>query len=226
MMQMYRRTAVLSTLLLGLVACGSGNQTAPSAQVLLGTVQQRVSAIIPGGGTALAIQPQLTRAMFADVPGEILYVTIPSRGAFATVAKVAVNQGTSTWQAADNITLSTRDGVLVATRGLGVDLMSADNSGLRQALAQGGGNYSKVLYSLDGEDQTVPVSLNCTLTAQSSETVVVVERAYETTRLGESCTGSEATFGNTYWRGHDGTLWASEQWVSGAIGMMRIEKIQ
>ena len=74
----------------------------------------------------------LTRARI-DAPGTpLLLADVEGIETVATLAIVARNKTVETWQTGDRVSLSLDQGLVTATRGLGEDLMSADNSGTRR----------------------------------------------------------------------------------------------
>ncbi|SED91515.1 YjbF family lipoprotein, partial [Rhodobacter sp. 24-YEA-8] len=55
-----------------------------------------------------------------------LIVRIPKTGQSALLHEAGARDGVRRWQASDNVQIYTRDGMIIGTRGLGNDLMSAD----------------------------------------------------------------------------------------------------
>ncbi|SFE72541.1 YjbF family lipoprotein [Roseivivax sediminis] len=94
--------------------------------------------------------------------------------------------GAVLWLAPDGAGFTFRGGLLVATRGLGDDLMSTDVSDLAALMSAGEDGLAERFQSrLDGEGQTVLESYVCTVTVSGM-------------RVSEDCTGMTEDFVNTY----------------------------
>ncbi|GAB4288346.1 MAG: hypothetical protein Kow0058_08030 [Roseovarius sp.] len=197
-----RRAAALALLLLlvALVAgCGAGaSRTIGKSLQLTGQV---------GGVPPELIGPQR------------LAVTLTARGVQAVLGPVTRADGTVVWQTLDGVSLSFRDGILIASRGLGYDLMSADVSGTRAMLAGTmGTQYYPVHRSyLDGEDRTVFRSFQCRRAGGGPEGAL--------RRVDELCVGTDRRFTNSYWLDPAGTVIRSRQWVGPVTEFMETQLI-
>lgn len=174
--------------------------------------------------------PDLTPELLAGVDFPLIRTRNLSVGSSATLAGVS-RRGTASapvmvWRGADGATFTTRSGLLVATRGTGDDLMSADVRGVEAALRNGGGAYARSYVVLQGNTRGRTLSFDCDVQAAGPETLTLVGQRRDTTRLEESCSGPDGTFRNTYWRGAEGTLWQSRQWSGPEIGHLVIELLK
>lgn len=146
-----------------------------------------------------------------------MQVQIASRGAQALLVRVAVNQDVETWLTADNISLSFRQGVLVASRGLGFDLMAADASGTLAALqGQGAPVYRRQMRFLTSDQRSTYLMAGCSLTATEAEMVA----GRQTRRLEEQCQAHRHKITNLFWVDGAGHILRSQQWVSPEIGYL------
>ena len=144
--------------------------------------------------------------------GPVIEVRIPTRGATATLARVGVNRDVETWLTKDNISLSFQQGVLVASRGLGFDLMGADASGTLAALAgRGAPAYRRHMRFLTGEHDSTWLMASCSMATVASDQPNL--RLFE-----EQCTAHRNQFMNRYWLDDNGTIRRSRQWVAREIG--------
>lgn len=169
----------------------------------------------------------LTRARI-DAPGTpLLLADVEGIETVATLAIVARNKTVETWQTGDRVSLSLDQGLVTATRGLGEDLMSADNSGTKAMLAGqlGDAYYVKLHSYLDGEYQTAFRSFQCRRSGEHRETVEIFERQYSTIRIDEVCVTPGYEITNSYWRGTDGFLWKSRQWLSPSLKYLVTEQL-
>ncbi|MEM1372847.1 MAG: YjbF family lipoprotein [Pseudomonadota bacterium] len=122
-------------------------------------------------------------------------------------------------------------GVLRGTVGFLADLDTADTRQTAQALAAGGGRYTRVLRHRRGEGRLFETRVTCTLTREGTERIVVLGRAHVTLRHLEACTsegldaaGRQMSFRNVFWM-EGGRVRASEQWVDFDTGLLRIEQV-
>ncbi|HKL65436.1 MAG TPA: YjbF family lipoprotein [Roseovarius sp.] len=176
--------------------------------LLLAAGCDRVSRTLNLTGTVAAVPPQ-------PIGPARLRVRLPATGAQATLAPVARNGGVTVWQTLDGITLSFRDGVLIATRGLGDDLMSADVDGTLAMLrgSDRATQYPHIRSYLDGEDRTVFRSFQCRREAGPDRQIT------------ERCVSTDVGMTNIYWLDGAGEITRSRQWVSPAVDYMETERL-
>jgi hypothetical protein len=138
------------------------------------------------------------------------------------------NAGYITWSTVEKQTLTLRQGVMTATRGLGDDLMSSDVSATIRAIASGGGDdIVRVLRHLDGDDQTIETRFTCRLTTAGRETITLSSgENLATTRLVERCVAGNQTVENIYWKDTGGTVRRSRQWISASLGYILIDVLR
>jgi hypothetical protein len=165
-------------------------------------------------GTAPAAQAVLPAGAASD---PVMRVQIPSRGASAVLSRVAVNKDVETWLAADNISLSFRQGVLVASRGLGFDLMGADAQNSLNAIAgQSAEVYRRQMRYLTGDNHSTYLTAGCSMVFAGPETV----NGRQLQRLEERCQARQSRFTNLFWLDGSGQIVQSRQWVSPQIGYL------
>ena len=154
----------------------------------------------------------------ADQNAPTIYVTIPSLGVSGGMARIALRGNVSEWRSADGIGLTLQGGQIIATRGFGPDLLIADAEGAGAALRHGGGEYSRTLHWLDGENHDRSEVFACTLRPTETQDTSA-ERA-----LIETCAGPQTAFTNSYAvSATSGTLIRSEQWVSPRLGHIQVQ---
>jgi len=174
---------------------------------------------------------ELTGTVAGDAPQlvgpERLRVVLPETGAVAVLGPVARNGDVTVWQTLDGITLSFRQGVLIATRGLGDDLMSADVAGdLAHLRGRGGGGYYPHIRSyLDGENQTVFRAYQCRGTGTAPARVEIGGQEIPAQRTDISCVSPERAFTNIFWQDGAGRVIRSRQWISPNMQYMDTERV-
>ncbi|MEM6478219.1 MAG: YjbF family lipoprotein [Pseudomonadota bacterium] len=216
---------LLIVALVALAACSNApGQAEESAarRAALGQIVASARARLSNGAAASA---PAAAASPRQVRGPLLEVVLPAQGAQVFFAPVARNGSAVTWQSA-GLSLTTRGGVLIATRGFGPDLMAADPAGLLAALARGGGKYRKVLSYLDGEDQRADLTPTCALEATGPQQIVVLGRAIGAQRYEENCIGADGlATTNIYWL-EGSVIRASQQWVSREFGSVIVRAVE
>lgn len=212
-----KRTAwpILLTVM-ALASCGSDTSSS-------GAVRVAVDSVL--GGTRATAPPVITRSLLAQVITPVMLVTVDARRQQALIAEVQTNRDVATWSSVDDITLSFRNGVLVATRGMGADLMAADVPEVSRSSGSGK-SHVRVHTLLNGEDQAVQTKYTCTFRTVGVENVEIVELSYQLTHIVESCAAGGVRFSNAYWLADDHRMRKSRQWVSPEVGFLTIEDVR
>ena len=127
------------------------------------------------------------------------------------------------WRAVDGTQLIFRDGVLIASRGLGHDLGStlADVMvrAIQSRMAVSGPHR---LYVKTGEHGVTSVSLNCTARVVGTEQIEGVTQSYDAIHVQAICSGDVAGITYDYWVDPvDSTVWQSRQWAGPYLGYIR-----
>jgi Group 4 capsule polysaccharide lipoprotein gfcB, YjbF len=216
MIAMTCRLIVLALLLAG---CGSDRPAAGGMQQVRGLV----NGLVQLGRRPAATPPAIvTRAAVLALGAPQISITIPARNGFAYMGQLGVTGPVVNWQTADHISLALRDGILVQTRGLGDDLMSADVP-TPTTLQQQGQTFTRAYYHLDGSDRTLQRNFTCTSANVGAAQIEVLEQVYDTKYITETCTNGGATLTNEYWFEADQTLRRSIQWISPGVGAVQID---
>ncbi|WP_330629610.1 YjbF family lipoprotein (plasmid) [Thioclava litoralis] len=220
-------SALLPVVLLAALAACSGGVEVPKGEEVIG--KSLMTALKQSRQPA---PPQLSRAQLAQVGLPVMEVT-PDRTGLTGYVTPATRQSDSlpgtvvTWQSSDKATFTFRNGVLIASRGLGFDLLSASapiGAQGRMGPAHGGERH----YVIRADDYSeIRLTLQCTLTAQPDETVEILGENHATRHLEERCTSPEGgRIVNDYWLGKaDGALWQSRQWGGPRLGYVRFRQI-
>lgn len=166
----------------------------------------------PAGASAEELVARLTpevRAELGDI--DLLIVTLEEPNLSSFLYEAELNADVTTFLTLDGVSLSLRDGILVATRGLGFDLMIADVSGLLPLLKTGG-QYTRTHRYLDGEDRLVAFDFHCDVRPGSE--------------IRETCEGHGFSFENSYAPKERQALFArSRQWIGPERGTISIRDV-
>lgn len=203
--------------LLGLLFLGAcGNQTEPGLVSQIGgrfipaLANETESAVQPGG------EPSPETSMLFQIAG---------LGIVGLGQLIEESGGRSTYLGETGYSVTFEGDVMVATRGFGKDLMAADVSQVRAAIAQRGGTARRVHEYLDSLDQIVTQSYECTFELKGTEEVDLGLRQVEARVLSESCSNPRIVFENVYYLDSDGQVIASRQFVSDVIAYLRNNRL-
>jgi len=211
--------ALLSAVVLA--SCGS-EQPAGTAY-LMGVAQQVLGTLGQSGKAADAAAQPVPDFALMDLNQPLMVARVASRNAVGGLSVAGRNRGFVTWQTGDGISLTLKSGVLVSTRGLGADLMSADIAEVVAAVQTGNGTARRVHRYLDGENQLRPLTFVCDIETTGSETISVLGAARAVRQVTETCTSPDLIFTKIYWIGRDGLTWKARQFIGVDIGYIGIE---
>lgn len=202
-------------LVVGLAACGSPGEVDNRRDLLLAGLRSldprpseapgiaEIRAFVPEalarteGGLVLVEQPDFDRAEFFGAAGR--------------------NDGIVTYGSDSQTSIALDGPVMVATRGFGGDVMSADIGPLPELLAaRQAGRYTRVLRHLDGEDRTTQTRLDCDLRPSDDDGAVLVEY----------CGSAALEIRNVYRFGADGNVTLSEQWHGAQNGYLILRHLR
>jgi Group 4 capsule polysaccharide lipoprotein gfcB, YjbF len=232
---LFRRPVFLALFVpLFLAACSGGNEEPDLELQVIASLRTSIAA-----KTAPQVEsPPVTRALLDTLDGAYLEVRLERRDllAFLTV-NAQLRDGTpgqiTVWRTVDNSELVVRNGVLIATRGLGGDILSStvqvddDTPG-----PAGSGEKIMTIRALD--NKAIRLALVCELSDLGPETIEIIELRHPTRHLRETCTGGVAADGtgtpgrvvNDYWvDSRNGLVWQSRQWAGPQIGYLRLRQI-
>lgn len=214
--------AAIALSLLG--ACGNDKGGGNPVAAAVGQMAKASLAKAKGGKAAAAApaaQP-VTRADLAAFGKPILRIRAERLGqdAFLTIADE--KSGVVTWTAQGAATFSLRDGILIQTRGLGADLMSADAPSLAQLTS--GASYTRVYFFLGPDDVGTRRTYDCTAAPVGGETIDIVGKTHAVTQVTEVCTRTGGKVTNDFWI-EGKTIRKSRQWASSMVGHVEFERV-
>ncbi len=172
-----------------------------------------------GGKAAALLAVPLQKALGQSAPapgataaarGPVLVASLPSQGRALQLHVLDRDGPVTTWATQDGLQIMLRDGMLIQTRGLGMDLMSATVPSLAQIAAMSGHNRSH--FYLEGSDKPFRRDYTCVVEAGAADKNLPKAR-----HLVETCDGPAGFITNHYWL-EGGNLVTSKQWVSQGVG--------
>jgi group 4 capsule polysaccharide lipoprotein GfcB/YjbF len=211
-----------------LVTACSGGREAPPLQLELIQASQGVIAARTAG--ASPERPPLRRADLDALEGSFMEITRERLAQTAYLYVHAVRQddqpGTVTvWRSEDDATFAMRNGVLIATRGLGGDILS---SSVQVAQGRPGPSASGAHVQMirGGDVDRQRLAMACELRDLGAAMVEIVEIRYATRHLRQHCTGAGGEITNDYWvDAAAGLVWQSRQWAGPHIGYLRFRRL-
>lgn len=223
----WRIAVLLPCLALGLAACSSDTES-PPLEVEIFRASQKIVA--QNRAARPVDRPPLRRADLDPLTGSFMeatllrsdrlaYLYVNDRRDDPALGRIMV------WRSDDNITLTTRNGVLVATRGLGGDILSStvQVTGTRPGPTDSG-EHVQMIRSLD--DRQVRLHMACDLVDLGPELVEIVERKHPTRHLQQRCSAATGDIVNEYWIDTgNGLVWQSKQWAGPHIGYLRLRRL-
>lgn len=206
-----------------LAACGNDPEQGSGRQIAQAVTSG--AKAVTAGRTAPAGGGGISREVLAQVISPAMVVTIDNKGQQAIIGELRSRNGVETWASVDDVTISMRDGVIVATRGFGADLMAADVPSVAR-LREGASAYQRAHVLLNGEDQPIRSLYTCTATRVGPQGIDLYGVSYSTHLVQETCEGGGVRFRNDFWIGSDGSLRKSRQWLSPDAGYLTIEDVR
>ena len=222
-------TLRLICLLLVLAACSSETGTQPGlGKIALDLLRERVSAQNVEKAGASGPSP-VTRAQMAGFGQPVVFVTVPRLGRGVPAFEVANNGGNRTFMGADRATVTLKDGVVVATRGLPVDLFAQGLSIAPRQLFFGDfpKTYTRKQRHLSGEATLADSDFACAIAPNDSDEVIeIFGRAHRVRQFTELCKNRTRAFKNSYWvERPSGIVWQSHQSVSKEVGHVILQQV-
>lgn len=194
-----RAQLIAAVAVLGLCLAGCGNST---KMLMAVAVAKATGGAAPAAGAA------------GSGKGAQLVVALPSQGRSLQFSAIEHDGDVTTWATPDGLQVMLRDGMLIQTRGLGLDLMSAAVPSQSQILA--GKSHSRLHYYLQGSDKSYRRDYSCDVAAGAQEPALPQAR-----HLVETCNSDAGFITNEYYFVGK-KLVLSKQWVSQGVGYAQI----
>jgi hypothetical protein len=206
-----KRGLVLAGLCLLLSGCGNDPNRTDLA---------RLPGIAPKSATAPSVPAgQMATAALTQLSEPVMLATLEEPNRTALLVPLGENGAVRTWTTIDRQTISLRAGRIVATRGLGVDLMSSDASGPRP-----GSTSVQTLTTLNSANEIVRMRASCQADSGLPENLTLASgQRIATHRLRETCRGETASWENIFWISGDGLVRQSRQKLGAETGSLTLQ---
>lgn len=164
------------------------------------------------------LEGPLALATFEKTQNNVVLRQIQTNGPYTTW---------TSWGGNERRSVTTRNGMITATRGLMNDLMSSDvTASLSLVSARQSGSATRVQRYLDGENHTVSVTANCTITRGERTRVQAGSIDRMAVEMTESCETGERSFRNLYRVDDSGRILQSVQWLNDTYGSTVIQVLR
>ena len=160
----------------------------------------------------------------ANVP--VLFVELAS-GQNGTLTPYPGQGVGQTWLGADGATITLKRGILLASRGMGDDLMGSSSSMPSWSkINKKPETYVRELNHITGNNKISKRVFNCDIEKTSSEEQIKIwDVTFKVDKFEESCSNGSLTFKNVYHVDVQGVVRRSTQYHSVSLGSILIERL-
>ena len=211
-MTRFRTLTMLAAI--GLVAaCGNQPESESTRNLLKGLLQlAKTSRSAP---PQQGLSPQVIQQVLAATPNSVILFTLEKTNGQVPIIQIERNLAYRTYATGARQTVTVKNGMVTATRGLGGDLMSAEiDQTLNVISSRSSGLTKRTMRFLSGDDQTIELNFDCVVSVQNGQGGLQGMR--------EDCRAGKTTFVNTYAVDSNGRIRASRQWVGDFTGYVSL----
>ncbi len=228
-----QRGALALLALVFLASCGNDPNAGVNSRAIF-DLGKKVTALIaaragagaPGAETA-GPPADPVKVALAATDGKVMLVVVESTSSLAVMGLAQVNGEYETWETSTREALTFKRGVLVASRGLGDDLMAARADAVIALItARREGRARRDYQFLTGKGETNNLTVECQVLLGGSERVEIGEIDVQTRSIAEICTNGPLEIKNLYWVDGQGRVIKSRQWVSAGIGYLAVQNLR
>jgi hypothetical protein len=156
---------------------------------------------------------------------EVLFVELESGKNGTSIKYPGANIG-EVWLGVDGTTLTFENGHLIATRGLGEDMMSSEGTFPSFHLISGSTEYVKTQSWLSEDNQITSTNYSCTASVENArEKITIFDKTFLVQRAIETCIDGDSKIGNEYFFERNGIVRRSRQFHSPALGYIFVERL-
>lgn len=223
----FPKISAAATLVFLVSACGNERADVTAFSIAKSYVAPKVAPVVQDPeqvaqmvSEALAsLDGPLALAVFEKTQNNVVLWQIETNGPYRT--------WTSWGSEVERRTVTTKNGVITATRGMRNDLMSSDlDRTLSLVAARQSGTATRVQRYLDGENQTIELRATCTIT-RGGETLVQMGQINRlAVEMIERCNADDQNFTNIFRVDNEGRILQSAQWLNAVYGTTVIQALR
>ena len=168
----------------------------------------------------------VTRKMIDEANTPLLFVELPS-GQNGTLWKYPGKGVGLTWIGVDGATITFEKGILIASRGMGDDVMNGHTEMPSWKSINKLKNYERSLSYLHDDNKIFTRKLNCSMKKEKTSVILTIfEVEFITDKYLETCTDIFGKINNIYFLDRKMILRKSEQYHSETIGYIITERLE
>ncbi len=206
--------------------CGSKGDSPGFRETLIAAIKARKAAKAAAKKPKVPA-PVLTRQLIANIKKPLLRINAQAMGVKTLFGQVAQNGPYRTYLSNIKMSVTFNNGIITATRGFGLDLLSQGMSIAPEKLFL---DYTRPKFYTRTQQQLINVkeiakfNYNCVLVQNAPETLSIVEINYDVIKYTETCRNKERAFKNTYWvDASSNQIWKSAQSIGKQAGFFITE---
>ena len=209
-------------------SCGSksDDEAAGLRETLIAAIKARKEAK-KNEGKPKAPPTALTRDAIAHIDKPLLRISAQTLGVKTLFAQVAQNGDYRTYLNNLKMSVTYNNGIITATRGFGIDLLSQGISiPTKEILVETNAPkfYTRTQQQLAKSKKVIELNYSCVLEKGAVETITIVEIEYQLVKYTETCRNKERAFSNFYWVNDDTKkIWKSAQAIGQQAGFFITE---
>lgn len=225
-----RSLIALIVLALALSGCSSEEKTEPGiGAIALELARSRIGRNTVEEAEVAKPTARPTREQLAAAGRPVIWFAVPRFGMASPALELARNAGFDTYMSGDQTSVTLRDGMIMATRGLLVDLHAQDLSIAPINIFRGEfpKQYTRTQRHLTGEGTLSTLTYDCAIAPEpEAEQIEVFGQTHTTTRLTELCRNTARAFRNDYWiDSRSRRVIKTNQSVSKEVGHVSVEVV-
>lgn len=226
MTRMLTRAFGLLALSLTLAACSVGNDVSSPGLALQEILIAQGKARLNRGPSPSEAVMALNRADIQRMDETVIRAQIPNFAIAALLFEAQDRDPYTIWLSPDRVSVRFRAGLVMATKGIGADLVSVEDPRMVAVLEgrEGPGASTRVNSAFNGVNGIDTTRFTCEIADLGSETVSIVGRGYPVRHLRQSCTSPNENFVNDYWQ-QGRIVWKSRQWFNDQVGYVIFERL-
>ena len=153
----------------------------------------------------------------------IIGLSSPNHQEQATLVALGNQNDQLTWVSADGISVSFKNGVLIATRGYSQDLIESRHNDLDSLFTQDTKKRSKIFRYLNGQNGYSEIEFSCSVVSKAKTTSFLIDLKLRTTKFTEYCSAGTSKHTNEYYvLPNTNIILKSKQWISEANGYIDV----
>lgn len=218
--------AIAAVVALALTGCGESGK---KAGLMKDTLQSLVLKKGTPAPTTQAQEAAMIRKALTENPNPSILVQRLDSPQKSILVQIAQTGNYATFATSDRRTMTLRNGMLSATRGLPNDLMSSDLRGVAGYIqGRKPGIAQRVHRYLDGENVTRNMVFDCLIKPEAVSSQVIASGRRNVRIMQERCLGQDGTqIQNTYQVDTaTGRILKAKQWASPHIGYLTIQSLR